>query len=284
MSLETPVDQTASTPDFSQLPASAFPEGVDPSTYLASLKGGSPEEPKTPTDTAPERPTHIPEKFWDAEAKTVRVDDLLKSYTELEGRLRAPKSEPEKVDGLTVPKAPEAPAEGQANPLTTAFDAFASHYAETGGKVGADQIQSLVNVGVPQGIIDNYLAGLEALQERQMQTAFSAAGGEDKLSAALSWAGQGGLSAAEVESYDALVTNPKTAMQGVEWLMAKFNATAPSEGSFIEAEAGAATGDVFRNRAELHAAMKDDRYFNNDRAYRAGIEEKLARSKAAGFI
>ncbi|QBX36914.1 hypothetical protein E4M02_04260 [Brevundimonas sp. S30B] len=278
-----PNEQVVDTKDYSELPASAFPEGVDPSTYLASLKGATPEEPKTSTKASTERPTHIPEKFWDAEGKTVRVDDLLKSYTELEGRLRAPKTEPEKVEGLSIPK-PEAPAEGAANPLTTAFDAFASHYAETGGKVEADQVQALVNIGVPQGVIDNYLAGLEALQERQMQTAFSAAGGEEKLSAALSWAGQGGLSAAEIDSYDALVSNPKTAMQGVEWLMAKFNATAPSEGSFIEAEAGAATGDVFRNRAELHAAMKDDRYYNNDRAYRAGVEEKLARSKAAGFI
>jgi hypothetical protein len=284
MSLETPVNETASTPDYSQLPASAFPEGVDPSTYLASLKGGSPEEPKTATETTSDRPAHIPEKFWDAEAKTVRVDDLLKSYSELETRQRAPKVEAAKPDGLTIPKAPEAPAEGEANHLATAFEAFASHYAETGGKVQADQVQSLLDVGVPQGILDNYLAGLEALQERQMQSAFSAAGGEDKLGAALSWAGQGGLTAAEIDSYDALVTNPKTALQGVEWLMSKFNATAPSEGSFIETEAGGATGDVFRSRAELHAAMKDERYFKNDRAYRAGIEEKLARSKAAGFI
>jgi hypothetical protein len=35
----------------------------------------------------PARPAHVPEKFWDAKAGTLRVDALLKSYLELERRL-----------------------------------------------------------------------------------------------------------------------------------------------------------------------------------------------------
>jgi len=42
ISNDTPVDETAS-----ELPASAFPEGVDPSTYIASLKGETPEATST---------------------------------------------------------------------------------------------------------------------------------------------------------------------------------------------------------------------------------------------
>ena len=33
-----------------------------------------------------DRPEHIPEKFWDSETKSVRTDDVLKSYSELEKR------------------------------------------------------------------------------------------------------------------------------------------------------------------------------------------------------
>jgi hypothetical protein len=36
---------------------------------------------------APARPPHVPEKFWDVSANTIRVDALLKSYLELERRL-----------------------------------------------------------------------------------------------------------------------------------------------------------------------------------------------------
>ena len=40
-----------------------------------------------PATPAAERPEHIPEKFWDAEAGTVRSEALLKSYVELERKL-----------------------------------------------------------------------------------------------------------------------------------------------------------------------------------------------------
>lgn len=37
------------------------------------------------TETPPNRPDHVPEKFWDGENGQVRTDELAKSYTELEG-------------------------------------------------------------------------------------------------------------------------------------------------------------------------------------------------------
>ena len=46
-------------------------------------------------------------------------------------------------------------------------------------------------------------------------------------------------------SYNTLVTNPTTAKQGVEWLVAKYKAAHPSEGSFVESMPGAAVGDAF---------------------------------------
>ncbi len=43
-----------------------------------------------PVPSKDARPPHVPPKFWDAEAGTIRVDALLKSYLELERRLSAP--------------------------------------------------------------------------------------------------------------------------------------------------------------------------------------------------
>jgi len=49
---------------------------------VAEMAGGE----ATTEQGTTERPENVPEKFWDAENKSVRTDDVLKSYTELEGR------------------------------------------------------------------------------------------------------------------------------------------------------------------------------------------------------
>ena len=46
----------------------------------------------------PQRPANVPEKFWDAEKRTINQDALLKSYVELE-----------KMRGVTPPPADETP-------------------------------------------------------------------------------------------------------------------------------------------------------------------------------
>lgn len=283
MSLESPVKETATpAPDYSQLPASAFPEGADPSTYKDSLS--APETPATP-----ERLAHIPEKFWDADAGTIRVDELAKSYAELEKMKSAPKAEDKPADDadkpndLTIePAKEEASAGAEANPITSAFESFAKHYEETKGQPAEDQIAEIVKLGVPQNIVDNYLAGLSALSQLAFQQAHATAGGQDVFDAASDWASKS-LTAAEIESYNTLVTNPATAKQGVEWLVSKYKTAHPSEGSFVESTPGAAVGDVFRSKSEMVAAMKTDRY-QTDRAYVAEVAEKVARSQAAGTL
>lgn len=283
MSLESPVTETTSpAPDYTQLPASAFPEGADPSTYKDSLSA-----PETPAK--PERPAHIPEKFWDAEKATIRVDDLAKSYAELEKMKGAPSTDDkpaenaDKPNDLTIePAMEEASAEAEANPITSAFESFAKHYDESKGQPADDQIAEIVKLGVPQSVVDNYLAGLSAMSQLAFQQAHATAGGEDVFNSASDWASKS-LSAAEIESYNTLVTNPQTAKQGVEWLVSKYKAAHPSEGSFVESTPGAAVGDVFRSKSEMVAAMKTDRY-QTDRAYVAEVAEKVARSQAAGTL
>lgn len=53
----------------------------------AEMPGGGAEGEHVPAPA--ERPGDIPEKFWDAEANAVRVDELAKSYRELERHLGA---------------------------------------------------------------------------------------------------------------------------------------------------------------------------------------------------
>jgi hypothetical protein len=57
------------------------------------------EESMTPADTL-DRPTDVPEKFWDADAGSIRTDVLLRSYLELERRLGRSVPKPESEDDV----------------------------------------------------------------------------------------------------------------------------------------------------------------------------------------
>jgi len=277
MSIEATATEAA-TPDLSALPASAFPEGVDPSTYAASLKT-APEAASETSTSSVERPAHIPEKFWDAATGTARIEDMAKSYAELEQRLRGGQKE-ETAPSLKIEKAEDAAG---ANPLTSAFETFAKVYEDSKGAVGEEHIAEIVKLGVPEAVVANYMAGLEALARENLGKAYSAAGGEETFNQASEWAAKGGLTDAEIASYNTLVENPATATQGIEWLIGKFSTARPTEGALVAAQAGGTTGEVFRNKSEMYAAMNDPQYRNSP-AFREDVAAKVARSKAANTL
>ncbi len=63
------------------------------------------------------KPEGLPEKFWDEEKQEVRVDALVKSYTELEKKLSTtmpmPQSEEDKINLLRTMGLPESPEQYQ---------------------------------------------------------------------------------------------------------------------------------------------------------------------------
>lgn len=264
--------------DVSSLPATAFPEGVDPATYIASL--GQKKEGETANSDAPVRPDHIPEKFWNAEKGTVDTDGLAKSYAELEKRFSAEKPKSEDDTSLTIGKTDDEANAEIAAPLTAAFQAFASAY-DTNGEVSDTEIAAIVKLGVPENIVANYVAGLEALGREGQRNAADAAGGQEKLSEALTW-GKANLSKADAEVYDNIIKSGHIA-QGVQWLMDRYNNANPSEGTFVQTTAGAGAHDVFRSKAEMIAQMNDPRY-PRDAAFRQDVADKVARSKSAGTL
>lgn len=270
----------ATEADNTSIPTSALPTGMTAEQYRDSLT--------STTESGTARPDNIPEKFWDSATGTVRTDDLLKSYSELETKFRSPeKTEEEAVKetaeqrtDLKIEKPEDKTEEVTANPVTTTFESFAQRYEETSGQVTEDDIASIVALGVPENIVSNYLAGLEALARESFGKAYTVAGGEEAFNEATAWAVQN-LSDAEIENYNSLVENAKTASTGVEWLMSKYKAATPQEGSFIAAQANSSTGDVFASRDEMVAAMRSEKYLN-DRSYQREVAEKVERSKRAG--
>ena len=60
------------------------------------------EEQPAAAAAANTKPEGVPEKFWDAATGTVRVEDLIKSYCELEKKLSSGFSMPEDDEGLAA--------------------------------------------------------------------------------------------------------------------------------------------------------------------------------------
>ncbi len=295
MTTENTAPAASSGPDLEALVASGAIPSVE---HGQQMLAAQPKDPvlATNADIADQgRPAHVPEKFWDPVNKRVRVDELVKSYSELE-KMRGKPAEaaqeaPAEASQETPPEAKpgkierkeDKPAEGEASPLVTAIESLKNHYAETGGNPTEEAIQAAVDAGLPREVIETHLAAVKALEAAQLLKVHEAAGGQEAFDSAMAWATKS-MSDEDLAVYNAMVDNPATEMEGVRFLVSKFRAAVPSEGSFVDAEpSSSAAGDVFASSQEMTAAMRDPRY-GRDPAYRAQVAEKIARSKKAGSL
>jgi hypothetical protein len=219
---------------------------------------------------------------------------MAKAYNELRTKMSqegAPKGEPaQEPEGdaeVATEGDTEASPEGDAASRDEAAEAaeaagidMSAVEAEfmTDGALSDATYEKLSKAGFDKNTVDAYIAGQQALGE-QMQARIEAhVGGADKLSAALEWA-QTGLTAEEQTAFNNAIDKAdeagvKLAMDG---LMAKFAKSEGSEPKLLGGATKASSGSVFRSTAELTAAMNDPRY-SRDPAYRADVEQRLARS------
>ena len=211
---------------------------------------------------------------------------MAKAYNELRSKMSkegAPKGEPSQASEGDVEADPEGDAASRDEAAEAAEAAgidMSALEAEfmTDGALSDATYEKLSKAGFDKNTVDAYIAGQQALGE-QMQSRIEAhVGGADKLSAALEWA-QTGLSAEEQTAFNNAIDKAdeagvKLAMDG---LMAKFAKSEGSEPKLLGGATKASSGSVFRSTAELTAAMNDPRY-SRDPAYRADVEQRLARS------
>lgn len=234
-----------------------------------------------------DRPENVPEKFWNAETKTVNTEALLASYSELERRQsQAPKPAAQVPAEAAAPAAsepPEAlpnPEEEQAREAATAagvdFDALNSKFQTNGALEEADY-EALEKGGIPRALVDSYIAGQQALVDAQRAELLAPVGGDAGYAQMVEWAGAN-LPAAEVAAYDAIVDgdNPAATKLAIEGLYAKYKAASTSEPKLITGNA-ASGADVYASLEQMKADMRNPLY-KKDPAFRARVEAKLARS------
>ena len=222
----------------------------------------------------------LPEKFKS-------VEDLAKSYSELEKKLGEQTPKQEEVDPVSATKLKEE-APKQENSLEIAedavenaglnFDTLAQEYAEK-GQLGDESYKALEQSGIPKAYVDQFIAGQKAIGEQQTNNVKTMVGGEDAYNEMASWASKN-MSEGEKKAYNAAVNSADmdTVKLAVDGLRAKYQAANGTEPSLIQGKATPVAEQGFESWAEVTEAMADPRY-SKDPAYQEAVKQKLANSE-----
>ena len=244
-------------------------------------------------DEKPQRPEHIPEKFWDAEKGEVRLEELAKSYAELEkkGAQKAPQKTPESGEELTEEqKAERAEAEKAAREtlgLPSADEITEVRQRMTEKMLAGEEFDDadyapFEKMGLDRDTIDTFAAGLKALGEVHKAAVHREAGGEDTYKAMIEWA-KGEFTDEEVEAFNRDVHSGDRAvsLNAVRGLAARYKLAAGHSGKDATKGGGTRTVEGYRSKAEMTADMRDPKYAK-DPAFREEVARKVAAARRAG--
>lgn len=236
------------------------------------------ETPKADEAAPPAKPEWLPGKFWrDGKAD---YEGLTNSYKELE-KTRGTK--PETAAEVPPEAAAVATKDDAAQALQSVgldYSAISARYQENGSLLASDRA-ALNKAGVPDAMIDAYVAGQQAQLDAFTNSLLAEVGGREEYERLSKWAGNGGLTKAEAEAYNRVMqgNDPEAAKLAIAGLKAKHDAKMGVDPQLVTAQTGpGSAGDVFKSSAQLVAAMSDPRY-KTDQAYRDEVTEKLSRSK-----
>ena len=223
-------------------------------------------------NVAQSKPEGLPEKFNS-------VEDLAKSYQELEKKLGNNKEEtPNEDTPKTETKTSDLEiAEKAVESAGLNMDNLATEYNEK-GELDAKSYEALEKAGIPKDYVNQFIEGQKAIADQQAVSIKDMVGGADAYTEMSNWAAEN-MSEQEKTAYNTAVNSKdiETAKLAVVGLKAKFENANGNEPKLVEGK-GTITGqDGYKSWAEVTRAMSDDRY-TKDPAYQAMVQDKLANS------
>ena len=234
-----------------------------------------PVEETKPTQSKPEG---LPEKFNS-------VDELVKSYSELEKKLGEQSQPTEKsVDPVSKAELKEQP-KSDLDIATKAVDSaglnmetLSEEFAKD-GKLADGSYKSLEKAGIPKEYVDRFIAGQQAIADQQSATVKNLVGGTEAYDSMSEWAGQN-LTETEKQAYNTAVNSKdlEAVKLAVVGLKARYAQSTGSEPQLVEGKASPSGEQGFASWAQVTQAMSDPRYAK-DPAYQAEVKNKLANSK-----
>ena len=226
----------------------------------------------------------LPEKFKS-------VEDLAKSYSELEKKLGEQTPQQEEVDPINATKLkgeeskPEVKSDNSLDIAENAvenagldFNTLAQEYADN-GQLNETSYKALEDSGIPKEYVDQFIAGQKAIGEQQTNTVKSMVGGDEAYNEMATWAA-GNMSEGEKKAYNTAVNSKDmdTVKLAVDGLRAKYESANGSEPNLTQGKATPTTEQGYKSWAEVTRAMSDDRY-QKDPAYQAAVKDKLSKSE-----
>lgn len=263
---QTPPEGTPEGTPSEPVPGSPEYDKAMADKYVGANAPKSPEEPAAPAEETPEEK---PEGESEQAGLKIEKQEETSEDPQPEGEGEG------EGEGDGEEEAPAALS-------SELFDSASAEFAEKGELTDAT-IESLENAGIPREFIDTYVAGARALQAELTREAHGLVGGEDNWNAMMAWAKT--LPEADIEAFNEAVVNPKTSALAIQGLYSRYAAENGSEApsAAAGAERGATNGDVYQSKTEMTADMRDPRYAK-DAAFRAAVEQKIARSRQAGTL
>jgi hypothetical protein len=228
-----------------------------------------------PQDTvqAPTRAEGLPENFNS-------VEDLAKSYKELQAKFTKDAQEPAKEPEQPASDEQQAAAKDAVEEAGLNFDAFSTEYADK-GELSEATYKALEDGGIPKSLVDQFIAGQTASETVMFNKAYEIVGGEETYTNMQTWAVDN-LSEAEMNIFNEGVTSGNSGMRelAIRDLHSKFKDAGGVEPSLVSGNTATDSPglDIFRSAAEMTTAMKDRRY-GKDVAYTKDIEQKVIRSR-----
>ena len=235
-----------------------------------------PVEETKPTQSKPEG---LPEKFNS-------VDELVKSYSELEKKL-GEQSQPteQSVDPVSKAEEKQEQPKSDLDIATKAVDSaglnmetLSEEFAKD-GRLADGSYKSLEKAGIPKEYVDRFIAGQQAIADQQSATVKNLVGGTESYDNMSEWAGQN-LTETEKQAYNTAVNSKdlEAVKLAVVGLKARYAQSTGSEPTLVEGKASPSAEQGFASWAQVTQAMSDPRY-TKDPAYQAEVKNKLANSK-----
>lgn len=219
------------------------------------------------------------------------ADELAKAYAELEKKLGVP-AEMQKEYKETKDEEEEdenvQPTQDEVEEVLTLaglkYADLATEYAEN-GTLSDTSYDALKKAGIPKALVDSYIAGQEALVQKEQSFAEdtvkelkSLAGGDEEYASVVKWA-SAELSEEEIGAFNMAIGsgNKALASMAIRGLVESYNREYGSAPKLLGGGNAHMEDSVFNSVDEMVQAMSDPRY-QRDAHYRKSVESKVARS------
>lgn len=213
------------------------------------------------------RPENVPEKFWDAESKTTRHDDVLKSYNELSGRFGAFTGAPDSYEFAVSEQLKEAGVElDMESPMITSFIEMAK-----AGNMSQEMASNVVNMYLESQHADGLAMGESETTRQAEEMAKLGDTALQRITNIESWA-----KANMPDNADGLIDAATTAegVMAIEKLIAKTR-NSSMNGDETALEANLVTEEEV-NKLQFETDDYGNRRMSSDPAFAKMVRAKMA--------